>query len=51
MTNAEDWALRWASQIVEKHMPGADFKTQAALSADVAEALTHVKRSWDTRSE
>lgn len=50
-TDAEEWAMRWASQIAEKHLPAADFKIQSALTSDIAEALTHVKRSWDTSSQ
>jgi hypothetical protein len=46
--NAEEWAMRQASAIAEKHMPDAGFEAQSDLMADIAEALTHVKRSWDT---
>ena len=43
-TDAEEWAMRQASSLAEKHMPDADFETQSALASDIAEALTSVRR-------
>jgi len=45
--DAEEWALRQASFIAEQHMPDAGFEAQSDLMADIAEALTNVKKLWD----
>lgn len=45
--DAEEWAMRYASAIAEKHMPDAGFEAQSELMADIAEALTKVKKTWD----
>jgi hypothetical protein len=34
---AEEWAMRQASAIVEKHMPDVPIEKQWELSADIAE--------------
>lgn len=40
---AEEWAMRQASAIADKHMAGATIEKQWELSADIAEALTQVR--------
>ncbi len=41
--NAEEWAVRQASALVEKHFPDLPLEKQWETSADIAEALTSVR--------
>lgn len=40
---AQEWAMRQASAIVEKHFPDMPMEKQWEVSADIAEALTQVR--------
>ena len=40
---AQEWAMRQASAIVEKHFPDMPMEKQWEISADIAEALTRTR--------
>jgi hypothetical protein len=44
---AQEWAMRQASGIVEKHFPEMPMEQQWVVSADIAEALTQVRYMFD----
>lgn len=45
---AEEWAMRQASAITEKHLPDMPMEKQWELSADIAEALTRIRQLYAT---
>ena len=45
---AQEWAMRQASAIVEKHFPEMPLEKQWEISADIAEALTQTRFIFDT---
>lgn len=44
---AEEWAMRQASSLVDKHFPELALEKQWELAADIAEALTRTRHIFD----
>lgn len=44
---AEEWAMRQASSLVEKHLPDMPLEKQWEISADIAEALTRTRYMFE----
>jgi hypothetical protein len=50
LVDAEEWAMRQADAIADKHMPEASQEKRWELAADIAEALTRTKRLFELRN-